>query len=132
MKGVYRDGVQELLEESFLPCINYDGKNYGPGKLSVRVDRDGRGGVAAVRLSGELALPSKARRREKSISVVSIEGVPYVFVDMAITYPDTPRTTVFKPGVPALARLYDPAWQEVAPCELTFARAADKNRPSGC
>jgi hypothetical protein len=130
VKGVYRDGVEELLEESFLPVINYDGKKYGPGKLSVRVDKDGRAGVAAVRLSGELALPVDGAAPGKiEYLLYLIEGVPHVFIDAAITYPDTPRTTVFKPGVPALARLYDPAWREVAPCELNFARAADKKSP---
>ncbi|TAL36198.1 MAG: hypothetical protein EPN93_08825 [Spirochaetes bacterium] len=130
VQGVTKGGVVELFEDSFLPSIVYDGKKYAPGTLEARVVRDGGGGVAALRLTGEFTLPvAGTRPGHIDYLLYLVEGVGSVFIDASITYPDTPRTVVFKPQMAALARLYDPAWQEVAPCELTFAPTADRDSP---
>jgi len=128
--GVYSNGVRQLLSESLQPAIHYDNKIFGPGMLRTTVELDGQNGVAAVRLTGEITLPGKdSTAGRMDYLLYLIDGVPGLFIDAFITYPDTPRTTVFKPQVPALARLYDSKWQEVAPCELRFAPTADRESP---
>ncbi len=118
-----------LEEYSLIPWIEYNGKNYRPKKIHIQVINDGSSGVAAVKLYGHISLPNNISQGQFNYCIYLVEGVDMIFVDGDITYPDTPRTKIFKPGIPQLARIYDPGWQQVAPCPLYPAMRASKKQP---
>ncbi len=80
-------------------------------------------------MSGTVALPQNITPGHFEYVIALVDGVDMIFVDGIITYPDTPRTKIFKPGMPQLARIYDPAWQQVAPCPLYPVMRATKGQP---
>ncbi len=127
---VLLDGKKMLNESSFIPKIHYGDEIYMPDKLAVVVEKDGISGVASVRLKGNFELPVKgAVPGHVDYRLMLIDGVPAVFVDGNITYPDTPRKDIFKESNPSLARMYDASWREAMPVELDFAQTADKTNP---
>jgi hypothetical protein len=56
-------------------------------------------------------------------------GVPYLFVEGALRYPDTLRRQLIQGDKPMLARKIDAGWEQVAPLELRFAPRAGQGRP---
>ncbi|MEW6526234.1 MAG: hypothetical protein AB1444_06145 [Spirochaetota bacterium] len=129
VNSVEAHGKDVLDEYSLLPWIQYNNKNYRPEKIDVTVLRNGDDGVAAVKISGTVALPQNITPGQFEYVIALVAGIDIIFVDGTITYPDTPRTKIFKPGMPQLARIYDPAWQQVAPCPLYPAMRATKKQP---
>jgi hypothetical protein len=128
--GVSSGGISRLEAGSFLPGINYAGKWYRPDRMEASVESDGSNGVASMRIRGTFNLPVEGTANGKVDYRLSlIEGVPAIFVDADVTYPDTPRNDVFKPANAALARRYDSNWQETAPVEINFAQGASTNNP---
>ena len=123
-------GIRRLDAGSFLPGINYGGKWYRPDSLEASVESDGSNGVAALRLKGNFSLPVEGTVNGiVDYRLALVEGVPAVFVDANVTYPDTPREDIFKPANAALARRYDSKWQEAAPAEINFSQGATKDVP---
>lgn len=129
--GVTRDGVRQLDAGSLVPYIVYQGQRYRPGHLTVTVEQDGRHGVAALRLAGPWNGPQAVSRAPGWVDyrLRVMQGVPYLFVDGRIRYPDTCRDTVIQADKPMLARKIDAGWQEVAPVELRFSHHADRTHP---
>ena len=128
--SVVSGGVNRLDADSLLPAVNYGGKWYRPDKLETTVESDGSNGVAALRLKGSFSLPAQGViGGAVDYRLVLVEGVPAVFLDANVTYPDTPRNDIFKPDNAALSRRYDSKWQEVAPAEIIFAQGATKDTP---
>ena len=122
--------VNRLDADSFLPAVNYGGKWYRPDKLEATVESDGSNGVAVLRLNGTFGLPVQgAAGGAIDYRLVLVEGIPAVFLDANVTYPDTPRNDIFKPENAALSRRYDSNWQEVAPAEINFVQGASKDTP---
>jgi hypothetical protein len=128
VNSVAAHGKDVLDEYSLLPWIQYNGKNYRPEKIEVTVLRNGDDGVAAVKMSGTVALPQNMTPGQFEYIIALVDDIDMIFVDGTITYPDTQRTKIFKPGLPQLARIYDPAWQQVAPCPLYSAMRATKEQ----
>ena len=123
-------GIRRLDAGSFLPGINYGGKWYRPDSLEASVESDGSNGVAALRLKGIFSLPVEGTvKGQADYRLTLVEDVPAIFVDANVTYPDTPRTDIFKPANAALARRYDANWQEAAPVEINFSQGATKDVP---
>jgi hypothetical protein len=58
-----------------------------------------------------------------------ISGIPYLFIDGEVRYPDTDCRDVIYPEKPMLARKIDSGWETVAPLELRFAGRADREEP---
>ncbi len=122
--------VNRLDADSLLPAVNYAGKWYRPDKLEPTVESDGSNGVAALHLNGSFSLPAQGVvGGAVDYRLVLVEGVPAVFIDANVTFPDTPRNDIFKPDNAALSRRYDSSWQEVAPAEINFAQGATKDTP---
>ncbi len=130
IRAVSFQGVQQLKEGSFIPRIHYGDEWYTPEALSVSIEKDGRNGVASVRLTGNFTLPVEGTVPGRIDYLFTlIHEVPALFIEGEIGYPETPRRDVFKAYQPSLARRYDEKWQEVAPVELVFAHRADKEEP---
>lgn len=122
-------GKKFLEEKSFIPWIEYNDRSYRPEKITTKVLSNGDNGIAAIKLSGTITLPNNITTGNFEYIIALVDGSDLIFVDGGITYPDTPRTKIFKPGIPQLARIYDPAWQQVAPCPLYPAMRASKEKP---
>nr|HPK44052.1 hypothetical protein [Spirochaetota bacterium] len=129
IQGVEAHGSTILNKMSLIPWIAYNGQDYRPEKITASVLSDGKNGVAAVALRGEIALPENVTRGYFDYTIYLVDDIDMLFVEGTITYPDTPRTTIFKPGMPALARIYDERWQQVIPCPLFAAMTATKDIP---
>jgi hypothetical protein len=129
VQSVEAHGTPFLMEKSFAPWIFYGGRDYRSEAVHATVVSDGGNGVAAIKLSGEINLPENVSKGYFDYYLYLVDGIDIIFVEGSITYPDTPRTTIFKPGIPALARLYDPKWQQVAPCPLYPAMRATEQKP---
>ncbi|MEJ5363373.1 MAG: hypothetical protein WHV26_15040 [Spirochaetota bacterium] len=131
-QGVYSveaHGKKVLEEYSLIPWIQYNGRNYRPITVNTQIINDGNSGVAAVKLYGRLNLPQNISSGNFEYCVYLVEGIDMIFVDGIITYPDTLRTKIFKASIPQLARIYDPGWQQVAPCPLYVSMHASKKKP---
>ena len=129
--GVTRDGVRQLDAGSLVPYIVYQGQHYRPDHLTVTVEQDGRHGVAALRLAGPFSGPQTVTRAPGWVDyrLRVMQGVPCLFIDGRIRYPDTRRGTVIQADKPMLARKIDAGWQEVAPVELKFSHHANRAHP---
>jgi hypothetical protein len=56
-------------------------------------------------------------------------GLPYLFVEGALRYPDTLRRQLTQPEKPMLARKIDAGWEAVAPLELRFVPRGHRRSP---
>lgn len=129
INSVKAHGKKVLNAYSLMPWIEYNGKSYRPERVTTQILNDGTSGVAAIKLSGHISLPEYITPGHFEYSIYLVEGVDMIFVDGKITYPDTPRTKIFKPNIPQLSRIYDPKWQQVAPCPLYPTMRASKKLP---
>jgi hypothetical protein len=124
-----------LGPESLLPAIYYQKDNglhtYRPQKLRVIVEQDGSSGVAVVRLIGKLTMPDvpDSRPGDMDYRLTLIAGVPYLFLESALVYPQTSAHVTLSAGHPALSRKVDKNWISVAPAEIRPTLTADKDRP---
>ncbi len=126
-----RGGAAQLEEGSLVPSIRHAGRRLSPQRLEVAVEENGDKGVASVRLRGKWEGPPGVTRAsgEVDLRLRLLGGVPYLFVDGHVRYPDTCRRTVVQPEKPMLARGIDAAWEEAAPLELRFVPRATRERP---
>ncbi len=131
VKRVSKNGGKMLEEESLAPRIYYNDKTYGPESVEITILNDGSNGIATVQMAGTISIgevpETEPGNFEYTLSLV--DGLPYLFIDGNVLYPDTPRDSVFRPDKPALARKYDKRWQQVAPVELSFAPRASTWTP---
>ena len=135
VEGVYFQGKRFLNDGSLTPQVHLrsgeTGKTYSPEKLGLTVEAAGEDGVARVRLSGPFPLDgvhgSKPGQIEYRLSLYA--GVPFLFVEGGLAYPETERTKIRSGGQAALARKYDPHWYETAPAPLLLSVSADRTHP---
>ncbi len=129
VQSVRAHGRAFLTAYSLLPWIEYNGRSYRPQNITVTIVNSGSTGVAAVSLKGHIQLPDSISKGHFEYILALVDGIDMIFVDGTITYPDTLRTKIFKPGLPQLARIYDDKWQQVAPCPLYVSMHASKKKP---
>ena len=129
--SVAKSGTRQLDANSLVPYFVHGGKPCRPDHLTVTVEQNGEHGVAAVRLQGRWDGPSAVTRAPGHVDyrLRLMKGIPYLFVDGRIRYPDTRRDTVIQAEKPMLARKIDAGWEEVAPVELRFAHHAQRTTP---
>jgi hypothetical protein len=131
VSGVTFDGKKRLEKGSLMPRIVYDSTSYSPGKFDITVLKDGDRGVSSVKLAGEIIMDDVDGTIPGHVEYVCtlIEGLPHLFVECDITYPETPLNDIFKLDQPALTRKYDRDWEEVAPIELLMSQSASRSKP---
>jgi hypothetical protein len=59
-----------------------------------------------------------------------VDGLPYVYVDVAISYPNTPHRRFDQRKARRLGRSWDGRWEEVAPCEIVPVTGATEEKPA--
>lgn len=128
-KGFFA-GRPVLERGSLLPYVVYD-HQHKSAELQVEVLKEGKDGVAQIRLHGPFPLKGVPHSRAGQVdyTLTLVAGVPYLFLDGRVDYPETYRDDVIKPYKPQLARRIDNRWMEVAPAELRLAFYADKDSP---
>lgn len=123
-------GEQVMLSGSLVPQIQYgEGKFFSPKELKVEVLKEGNKGVTQVRLVGELSLENTIETGKVNYVLTLIEGVPYLYLDAYLKYPETVRDKVIKPEFASLTRKIDNHWIEVAPSQVKFTGYATKETP---
>lgn len=128
---VVKEGTAQLGADSLIPYIVYREKRITPERLTVTVEKPGDDGVAVLRLHGPWAGPPGATRAPGWVDyrLRLLAGVPYLFVEGTVRYPDTWRNQVIHADKPVLARKIDDGWQEVAPVELRYLKRASLAHP---
>ena len=136
IEGVYFDDKKRLEEESLRPRIVYikgeDNVELSPRKFDVEVERNGSAGVACVRLSGDFDVPEIEGGKPGYVDyrLTLLDGVPYLFLEGEIRYPETPRKDLMgMSSPPELKRRIDRGWYETAPAELILSSGATKESP---
>jgi len=136
VEGVYLNDIKRLDRYSLTPRLTYlkgDRKlSLRPGKLTATVRNDGSSGVARVNLSGDFNLPEVKGSESGYINytLTVIDGLPYVFLEGEIFYPETPREDLMGGGnTPMLLRKLDSGWYEAAPAELFLTSTATETSP---
>jgi hypothetical protein len=129
--AVTANGMDRLDAGSLMPYIVYHGERITPERLSLAVNAAGADGSASVRLHGPWPGPAGKTRAPGWVDVRLrlSAGVPYLFIDGTIRYPDTLRSQVLQAEKPMLARKIDSGWEEVAPLELRFSPRASVDHP---
>jgi hypothetical protein len=135
VEGVYFNGKRFLNPGSLTPQVHLrsgeTGKIHSPEKLTLTVEAAGESGVARVLLSGSFDLDgvqgSAPGQIEYRLSLYS--GIPYLYIEGGLAYPETERTKVRSGGEASLARKYDPRWYETAPAPLILSTTADREHP---
>jgi hypothetical protein len=135
IEGVFFKGERQLEAGSLLPYVHYKeaagSRIFSPTAIDLIVEADGRRGAATIRLTGDFPMApvpgAKPGRFDYRLTLIS--GVPYLFLDGKIIYPETPRMDTMGSKRPALTRKYDAGWIETAPAELRFTHGADQAHP---
>ena len=125
---VRSDDQPHLLTGSLLPAIRYRGRIHRARASSVRVEADGSSGLASLRLEGPVELPGASAGSFVTMLTL-LPGVPQLFVDGYVQYPETPLPDLLKEGFPRLVRRYDQGWEEVAPAPLLLGAGASPDSP---
>jgi hypothetical protein len=101
MTSVTRDGAAQLDAESLVPYIIYKGRRLSPARLTVTAEETGNDGVAAVRVHGPWYGPPGMSRAPGWVDyrLRLMRGVPYLFIDGDVRYPDTYRHQAGKPSL---------------------------------
>jgi hypothetical protein len=138
IKTVVYNKRKLLNEQSFLPKITYRVRDrektidLSPKALKVAVEEDGTEGVARIRIFGDFETPEIKGSQPGFVDyrLTLLDGVPYLFFDGEITYPNTPRDDLMGRGKPiSLLRKIDHRWFETAPAELIFTNTVGRNTP---
>jgi hypothetical protein len=131
VSAVTRHGVPMLEAGSLIPYLIHQGRRLSPERLHLTVTASGENGVAEVRLHGPWAGPPESTRAAGWVDYrLRLErGVPYLFIDGSLRYPDTIRRQLIQADKPMLARKIDAGWEAVAPLELRFAPRAGQEQP---
>lgn len=135
IQSVFFEGVERLLAGSLTPYVRYGkgkkSRKLAPERIDITVEKDGKDGTASVSLTGPIPTPEPASGKpgEFKYRLTVLKGVPYLFVDGVIRYPETPRKDRMNGGFARLVRKYDQSWSETAPAELALALKADRSLP---
>jgi hypothetical protein len=108
---------------------------YGKSLLASRAAASARGrilgeGRAAELLEeGEIRFPGgQAAEWRRRFTLVA--GLPYLYIDIDIRYPDTARAGYAREKASRLGRTWDARWREVMPCEILPELGASEGRPA--
>jgi hypothetical protein len=125
------NGIRQLDAGSLLPFAVYGGDRLIPGKLDVMVENPGRNGVASVRLTGGWDGPTGKTSRDGRVDcrLRLVEGLPYLFIESTVAFPETFRRDTLAADRPMLARKYDASWIEAGPAELRFSHRGRRWHP---
>jgi hypothetical protein len=128
---VDQNGKKQLEAKSLVPYIIHGGNRYAPARMDIIVEETGEKGFASVRIRGQWEGPPDITRKPGWVDyrLRLVGGIPYLFIDGQVRYPDTDRRDVIYPEKPMLARKIDAGWETVAPLELRFTGRADKEEP---
>jgi hypothetical protein len=129
--GVNQDGKKQLEAKTLLPYIIHSGRRFAPTRMDIIVEETGEKGFASVRIRGQWEGPPGITRKPGWVDyrLRLVSGIPYLFMDGEVRYPDTDCRDVIYPEKPMLARKIDAGWETVAPLELRFAGLADREEP---
>ncbi len=125
------NGKEQLSSGSLLPVIHYEDKQIRPTGMNISILNAGEDGMARIRISGDFTIPQADGVIPGCMDYdfTLIHDLPYLFVSGRIQYPETLRKDLIKSATPALARLIDKSWKEVAPLELVLSHEAVKETP---
>jgi hypothetical protein len=125
------DGVIKLEAGSMVPYIIHDGIRYAPERMEIIAEETGEKEFASVRIRGEWEGPPGITRAPGWVDyrLRLVSGIPYLFIDGEVQYPDTDCRDVIHSEKPMLARKIDAGWETVAPLELQFAGRAYREEP---
>ncbi|BBO88675.1 hypothetical protein [Desulfosarcina ovata] len=128
---VTHNGRVQLDAGSLVPVVVYQGRRLSPAKLSVEVEKSGASGVASLRIHGGWDGPDGRTRAPGWVDyrLRLMAGVPYLFIEGTVRYPDTFRDTLTQADRPIMARKIDAGWEAVAPVELRFSARASNAHP---
>ncbi len=122
----------ELADDVFVhSAINYSGRvaevaSWTTEEATVL----GNGLIALIRLRGEIPFEAGGEKRvaiKREFMLVS--GLPYLYVDTHVVYPETSSNNYNKERARRLQREYDGNWREVMPCEIRPALSGKPGRP---
>jgi len=120
----------EMADGPFVrSAVNYAGRvaEVSRWRLS-EADVLGCGLVGFVRVKGEIRLGVEKRVGvEREFLLAS--GLPYLYVDTHVTYPQTRSDNYDEEKARRLGREYDGNWREVVPCELRPALFGRRGKP---
>lgn len=131
IKHIFSSNEEKMLSSSLIPRIQYkEGNFYSPDSLEIKVLKNGESGVAQIRLLGDFNIDGQIIEEGKIDYILTlIEGIPYVYLDAHLKYPETFRNTKIKPHFASLTRMIDNNWIEAIPAEVNFAIPSKKEKP---
>lgn len=129
--GLWYNGVQQLEKGSLLPHIRYGDQVITPDKLNIYAIKGNGNQAKSIGVSGQLNLPGENSLTPGMFDYqfTLVDGLPYLFIDGKITYPETVKDTINKNVAPAMRRKMDVRWKETAPVELRLAQQATAEDP---
>lgn len=120
---------QTFLKNGFVPSIRY-GNQVITGTIESQEIKETSDSAKSVKISGRLRNPNEALKSGHFVYELSlIKGIPLLFVNAKIKFPNTPKKDIFKSHIPALSQKYDKHWQEVEPLQIKPAFSATKEKP---
>lgn len=128
---VDQEGKKQLESNSLVPYIIHDGNRYAPSRLTIITEETGKNGWVSVRMQGSWEGPPDITRVPGWVDFRFrlVSGIPYMFIDGDVRYPETDCRDIIYPEKPMLARKIDAGWETVAPAELRFSAHAHKKDP---
>ncbi|MCP4624140.1 MAG: hypothetical protein GY850_11475, partial [bacterium] len=119
------DGIEMSPARFLNSSITYGGKRLTLEKWRT-VESGSNGVIGYKRMQGEINFNSRGKRCvtvEREIMLAA--GMPYIYINMRLDYPETPHQKYDKGKAKRLERSWDAKWQEVIPCEITPALNGD-------
>ncbi|MGD9100014.1 MAG: hypothetical protein PVF45_06005, partial [Anaerolineae bacterium] len=122
----------EMSDGPFLrSAINYAGRVVQVSRWTV-MEREvlGNGLLGYVKVKGEIPFKADGEKRvdvEREYTLAS--GLPYLYVNTRITYPQTRSNNYNKNRARQLEGEYDGNWREVMPCEIRPALFGRQDKP---
>ena len=119
----------EMADGSFIrSAVNYAGRIAEASRWkTVQAQVLGNGLVGVVRVRG--AIPCEGQWVEIEHTFTLAAGLPYLYVDTRVTYPQTHSNNYDKERARRLGQEYDGNWREVMPCELRPALFGRRGKP---
>jgi hypothetical protein len=111
----------EMADGPFIrSAVNYAGRITEVSRwMTLETSVLGNGLVGLVKVEGEILLGTREKKRvEVEREFVLVSGLPYLYVNTHIVYPETHSHNYDKARAQALQQEYDGNWREVMPCEI--------------
>lgn len=125
-------GGSDFLE----PFITYRSRNQPQSWFATRFTVDDLAGerwdgLSRARMHTQIAMETPHGRANTDLryTFTLFDQLPYLLVDVSVTYADTPREDLVQTFQQKLGRLLDLRWIEVAPCPLHPCLSAPVERP---